>query len=222
MMWVCFVAVMLVLTSYGCGQRGFENPFDAGGNASVDSDAGTDSGNNPVDGGTVSDAGQPDSGTTDAGCISSCVGRQCGLNNCGESCGACPVDKPICNSLGECVCVPECVEKNCGPDGCGSTCDADYVPEYDKANKCLSLECSQVQKLEVVKKKCVGNGAWCDPSDGTCHVPFDGGVCVQQCANAACGDPDSCGGNCDGTCPGPQEKCVNGKCECQPACTNKC
>mgnify|MGYP001573509939 FL=1 len=290
MMWVCFAAVLAMMVS-GCDQRGFNDPFDAGGNASEnDTGSNTDTGTNPVDGGNIDDTG-----VTDAGCQPNCDGKQCGDNGCGGKCGTdyvpeydkdnkclsltcvdfmwdvqhkqCVGDGAYCNSKdGLCYvpldagtpdsgvdagesdsgtpdsdepdggtsdtgtdggadasvdggCTPNCVNKNCGDNGCGGKCDADYVPEYDKANKCLSLECNQSQQLEVIKKVCVGDDAYCDPSDGKCHVPF---ICDKQCANAACGDADSCGGKCQGTCLGLLDKCVDGVCKCQPTCTGVC
>jgi len=48
------------------------------------------------------------------------------------------------------------------------------------------------------------------------------GVCVEcelACLVKQCG-PDGCGGSC-GTCPGPQDECIEGQCVCQPACQGK-
>ena len=45
------------------------------------------------------------------------------------------------------------------------------------------------------------------------------GECVPSCGGATCGDPDGCGGACDGTCPGEDEVCEDGACVplgCQP------
>jgi len=45
------------------------------------------------------------------------------------------------------------------------------------------------------------------------------GECVPSCGGAACGDPDGCGGACDGTCAGEDEVCEAGVCVpqgCQP------
>ena len=66
-----------------------------------------------------------DSGS-DATCVPNCVGRNCGDDGCGGSCGSCgTAQKPFCDtSLGACVatCVPQCTGKNCGSDGCGGSC----------------------------------------------------------------------------------------------------
>ncbi len=59
-------------------------------------------------------------------CTPNCVGRTCGDDGCGGSCGQCNMpQKPFCDAnLGACVatCVPQCTGKNCGDDGCGGSC----------------------------------------------------------------------------------------------------
>ena len=50
---------------------------------------------------------------------------------------------------------------------------------------------------------------------------FAADVCSPRCDGRVCGD-DGCGGSC-GACPGPQDRCVEGRCECEPACgPNRC
>jgi MYXO-CTERM domain-containing protein len=53
-----------------------------------------------------------------------CLGRTCGDDGCGGSCGSCTGGK-TCSADGACVsaCVPSCAGKTCGDsDGCGGTC----------------------------------------------------------------------------------------------------
>ena len=58
-------------------------------------------------------------------CLAACVGRECGDDGCGGSCGVC-ADGQVCDEAGACVaaCAPECGGKECGPDGCGGACGA--------------------------------------------------------------------------------------------------
>lgn len=53
-------------------------------------------------------------------CQVDCVGKVCGDNGCGGSCGSC-TSPFVCNN-GACDCTPNCAGKNCGDNGCGSTC----------------------------------------------------------------------------------------------------
>jgi hypothetical protein len=53
-------------------------------------------------------------------CEPNCVGKDCGSDGCGSTCGSCSASE-YCVS-GKCVCVPDCSGKECGPDGCGGNC----------------------------------------------------------------------------------------------------
>ncbi|MCA9607115.1 MAG: hypothetical protein KC619_16025, partial [Myxococcales bacterium] len=53
------------------------------------------------------------------GCVPSCVGRTCGDDGCGGSCGTCTTG--TCEA-GTCSCTPNCVGRTCGDDGCGGSC----------------------------------------------------------------------------------------------------
>ncbi|MEM0465677.1 MAG: hypothetical protein QXW97_03185 [Candidatus Pacearchaeota archaeon] len=59
----------------------------------------------------------------------SCIGRECGIDGCGNICGTCPPEK-TCNLNGKCVssCIPDCSNKECGPDGCGDFCKPGCLP----------------------------------------------------------------------------------------------
>ncbi len=57
----------------------------------------------------------------DGCCTPDCVGKFCGDDGCGGSCGTCPLDN--CDIVtGTCPCVPDCSDKTCGDDGCGGSC----------------------------------------------------------------------------------------------------
>lgn len=55
------------------------------------------------------------------GCTADCVGKICGPDGCGGSCGECG-DGQACDD-GICPdCVPDCTDLECGSDGCGGSC----------------------------------------------------------------------------------------------------
>src|SRR5947208_1815356 len=57
----------------------------------------------------------------DGGLSCNCIGRSCGLDACGDSCGEC-FDSLTCSPTGQCACEPNCTGKRCGDDGCGGSC----------------------------------------------------------------------------------------------------
>jgi hypothetical protein len=54
-------------------------------------------------------------------CAPDCVGRVCGGDGCGGSCGTCAGPQDACVQ-GACVCQPACEGRSCGADGCGGFC----------------------------------------------------------------------------------------------------
>lgn len=109
-----------------------------------------------------------DLGGSDAGCVPFCIGRVCGGDGCGGSCGAClNAAAPVCNELtGQCgaTCVPQCTGKACGPDGCGGTCGT-----CPTGGACTAA-------------------AVCLPDSWTCTEAWFGDGAVCDCG---CGAPDS-------------------------------
>jgi len=66
----------------------------------------------PVETDSVADPGE-------AECAPSCVGKTCGSDGCGGSCGVCD-EEPTVEDPG---CVPDCAGKTCeDPNGCGAAC----------------------------------------------------------------------------------------------------
>ena len=53
-------------------------------------------------------------------CQPNCMGKFCGDNGCGGSCGDCA--EPLSCVSGQCICEPDCTGKTCGDDGCGGSC----------------------------------------------------------------------------------------------------
>ena len=140
-----------------------------------------------------------------------CMGKQCGDNGCGESCGSCS-GQDACVE-GQCVCQPNCGGKDCGGDGCGGSCGS-----CSGQDACVNDQC--VCQAECSGQQCGDDG--CGGSCGGCsgQDACVGGQCVCQpnCAGKQCGG-DGCGGSC-GACFG-QDACVNDQCVCQPNCAGK-
>ena len=140
-------------------------------------------------------------------CTPNCIGKQCGPDGCGGSCGTCPNNAP-CDAYGQCPCVPNCQGKECGPNGCGGLCGV--CPD--------NFVCSATGKC-VCLRLCDGKECGPDGCGGTCGKCPDGyncvygkceGACVPNCVGKQCG-PDGCGGSC-GTCPVGFECSPDGLC----------
>ena len=97
-----------------------------------------------------------------------CEGKECGLNDCGVSCGECSVlYGPQYQCLdGTCACIPDCADNQCGDDGCGGFCGlcpwqldvcVDGVCDCDP--DCAGLQCGD------------------DGCGGSCGECFDGYDC---------------------------------------------
>ena len=144
-------------------------------------------------------------------CLPDCVGKKCGPDGCGGSCGACPQGLE-CNDLGKCAapCVPDCGDKDCGPDGCEGTCG-----DCGDGEECVEGSCEVICVPQCSAEKTCGD----DGCGGTCGDCADGLDCLEtlygvHCA-ASCVDLDECaegtfclGGLCtpwecqeDGDCP---------------------
>ncbi|MCC6621731.1 MAG: hypothetical protein IT385_10780 [Deltaproteobacteria bacterium] len=153
-------------------------------------------------------------------CVPDCVGRVCGDDGCGGSCGACEGSATC--SGGACLCLPACDGRTCGDDGCGGSCGA-----CDGNATCVSGACACEPACEG--RDCGDDG--CGGTCGTCEGCFGpapdacaGGVCettcCADCGDRECGD-DGCGGSC-GSCDGG-DTCIEGACACEPDCgVRKC
>ncbi len=154
-------------------------------------------------------------------CFPSCVGKECGNDGCGGSCGTC---ETWCSEEGFC-CVPDCTDKECGDDGCGGSCGSCNDKKYCTTDECTDFKCHHplIPFQCLIGSTCVpagtenplnscqecspdqATGKWTPGPDG---VPCgDGKVCYQgsccnhngNCAGKVCGD-DQCGSTC-GLCP---------------------
>ena len=180
-------------------------------------------------------------------CVAQCDGKVCGSDGCGGSCGDCG-GQQVCNTFGICVecvddsqcdyanpctpgvcmdgvcqkevladgevcapgmeckqglctsvtppCQPDCAGKQCGDDGCGNECAS--CPE---GLFCSNFVCSMECETECLagQKQCYGAGFQ------TCG-PHDEHTCLVWGPVTPCGIG---------------EKCLEGKCQCDPDCTGK-
>ncbi len=133
-------------------------------------------------------------------CTPNCIGKQCGPDGCGGSCGTCP-GGAACDEYGQCPCVPKCSGRECGPDGCGGLCGTCAEPLVCNASgRCVCQP--QCSGKECGPDGCGGSCGKC-PDNWTCVLGKCQSPCQPQCEGKECG-PDGCGGSC-GTCPEGQE-----------------
>lgn len=110
-------------------------------------------------------------------CKPNCLGKECGPDGCGGSCGKC-VDG-FCDGNGKCQyqCIPKCAGKECGPDGCGKMCG--YCPQgktCNDAGKCIGCQ-PQCAEKECGSDGCGGMCGYC-PLGKNCSPD---GKCVDAC-----------------------------------------
>jgi hypothetical protein len=155
-------------------------------------------------------------------CWPSCVGKQCGDDGCGGSCGSCPQGYYCDPHNNKCVadCKALCETIECGPAGGVGECDCgECSGPQDTCNDGICLCQPDCEGKECGIDGCGGSCGECTGEQEACQD----GVCVcePECEGMDCGDPDGCGGLCQGPCPGIQDKCTNGKCVCIPDCKFK-
>ncbi len=125
-------------------------------------------------------------------CVGNCVGKTCGDNGCGGSCGLCTTGS-VCQN-GQCI--------PTGPQGAG-TC-VGYCGEKGSDKICWCDD------------QCIANADCCPDACNACSLCGD---CTPNCTGRQCGS-DGCGGIC-GNCPAGMP-CSNGICQgCQPSCIQK-
>lgn len=119
-------------------------------------------------------------------CEPSCLGRNCGDDGCGGSCGKCPAGMPICdNGVCEAECVPDCGGIECGDDGCGGSCGT--CPEA--AALCVDGVCTP-----ECHPACQGKTCGPDGCGGKCGECSGGKVCDEgNCACVPEYEEDCCG-----------------------------
>jgi hypothetical protein len=109
-------------------------------------------------------------------CKPSCLGRVCGDDGCGGSCGTCAAGDS-CSPGGSCMCQPNCANRECGGDGCGGTCGV-----------CTSGTCGTLGHC-ICAPQCSGRMCGPDGCGGTCGSCTGG----TSCSNGTCvTDPNAC------------------------------
>lgn len=102
-------------------------------------------------------------------CITDCLGKECGNNGCGGSCGECDGTKGLlclddfkCHVIDE---TPDCKDKECGPDGIGGFCgECDVGETCSEQDLCIEHPCPGVHPEYG---KCEGNlFLFCTQVDG--------------------------------------------------------
>ncbi len=158
------------------------------------------------------------------GCVADCLGKECGDDGCGASCGTCAFGS-TCSVDNKCEagCTADCQGKNCGPDGCGGSCGTCAADQLCQVGVCTNTggctaDCSE---KECGDDGCGGSCGYCGlqkfcGEDFVCHD------CTPTCDGKECGD-DGCGGLC-GYCNAGEACSIFGFCieeGCQPYCPNK-
>ena len=169
-------------------------------NSDTSDDGGGDTGV-AVDGDAAGDGDQLDSDDA-VTCTPFCVGRVCGPDGCGGTCGSC-IDpaQPLCDeTVGKCAakCVPQCSGKSCGPDGCGGSCGA------CAAGATCNQDAVCLPDAWTCTAAWYGDGAVCDCGCGAADVdcsapklPIAGCGPLQVCdATGACSSKVPAGWTC--------------------------
>jgi len=114
-------------------------------------------------------------------CLPDCVGKKCGPDGCGGSCGGCPGGLE-CNDVGKCeeVCVPDCGAKDCGPDGCGGVCGA-----CGEGEECVGGLCEPTCVTQCSGEKTCGDDG-CGGSCGECGEELE---CLETLYGVHCSKP---------------------------------
>lgn len=139
-------------------------------------------------------------------CQPNCLGKECGGDGCGGSCGNCEFGQAC--EQGQCTGAGQCGDVSYV--GC---CSGTTVLWCDNSSLWF-MDCAS--NTDPTKKICGWNGAkgFYDcinaPVEGPLQFPYHcGGTCVPNCINRQCGD-DGCGGSC-GSCP-MSLSCDNNQC----------
>ena len=160
-------------------------------------------------------------------CVSDCLGKECGDDGCGGSCGTC--EKGAC-SAGQCASGSGCLvtdEPGCGGCSCEAcVCEMDgWCCEFNWDEFCVG-ECQDF---------CGGCDSVLNCGDGQCQIGEDcnscaadcacleeelcvgGACCAPSCGAKQCGD-DGCGGSCGQCIEGTG--CLGGKCLANDGCVS--
>ncbi len=147
----------------------------------------------------------PRGGSDTTPCVPNCVGKECGTDGCGGTCGSCyasngAVDPSLCEADGTCSdCTPNCANKDCGPDGCGgscgdcppgescvpgNTCVADPVGGDGEACEPCEWDSDCDEGLKCLLYLDYPGYSWCSPA---CDTDADCGHPGLYCDQGQCG-----------------------------------
>ena len=132
-------------------------------------------------------------GGTDTGveaCTPDCIGKQCGDDGCGGSCGTCLYGQ-VCTN-GTCfACNANCTGKQCGDDGCGGSCGT-----CPGGQSCANGICGQAPSCTDGLPNGIETDVDCG---GNCPGCPYGKKCIQNsdctsglCSGGTCSSPDTC------------------------------
>jgi len=101
----------------------------------------------PADDSTGDAVDQADAAFDGDVCVLQCEDKECGPDGCGDLCGFCPENYPVC-SFGKCKkCKPDCGISQCGPDGCGGSCGTCPAKFNCLNGFCKAPACGEYQLL---------------------------------------------------------------------------
>jgi len=148
------------------------------------------------------------------GCVTNCIGRNCGPDGCGGNCGICAASETCLN--GQCVldcptsatgpgCLPSLNNGHIIPGYCatGSCYDCDYGYSWDGVANCVVMNLCGDGTCDVAINECITCLADCQYDSGCCDWDgtCDPGETIDNCPDCAgfCGFPfvfpfNFCGG----------------------------
>ncbi|GEM_PF-4702445 len=190
--WSVCGLLALALSSVACspsGPNSRDTDVDDADVQEVDLDGGIDV--------PESDLSMVEADTVSCDPVDNCVGRTCGPDGCGGSCGTCADSWDSCVE-GQCFCIPSCEGEVCGPNGCGGECGYCEGTCSPGGAECEFLECDCAGRecgYDSCANKCgtCNEGEYCDIS-GVCVPNKKGGPCgpIFDCLSLCATDDKPC------------------------------
>jgi alpha-tubulin suppressor-like RCC1 family protein/formylglycine-generating enzyme required for sulfatase activity len=142
-------------------------------------------------------------------CMPDCEQKDCGSDDCWNTCGGCNEPQDECIEF-KCICVAACDDRECGNGGCPELPDTCGTCEGEQ-EACDDGHC-------VCQPACEGIACGDDGCGGECGTcPVEHYICIQgtcvcqgDCTDKTCGD-DGCNESCGACAPGME--CQDNLCE---------
>ncbi|MBT9558709.1 MAG: hypothetical protein IV100_21945 [Myxococcales bacterium] len=151
------------------------------------------------------------SNTCGPGGTASCVGKVCGDDGAGGSCGSCPAGS-ACTPNGTCYqCSLNCAGRTCGTDGCGGSCGTCAAGQVCGTNG----TCQCVPQCQGKTCGPDGCGGWCGTHTGLV-ITYPGECDLQNCINGQWVQKHDPGVACNDNNPCTTEACSAGVCRNYP------